>query len=79
MTDNSSTARRNLKPGSFYWALPAHDPDTDLEWQNKDQPARFAGYDEEGRELWFWLGVEGENKDGVSDWPSIWVGEEIKQ
>jgi len=76
---NSTTVLHpSLKPGHFYWALPAHDVDTDLDWQNRPQPARFVGWDDEGRELWFWLGVEGEGPDGVSDWPAIWIGEEIQ-
>lgn len=69
--------RATLKPGSFYWAQPANDPDTDLEWQNEEQPARFVGFDDEGRELWFWLGVDGEGDGGASTWPAKWVGKEI--
>lgn len=67
----------NLKPGSFYWAIPAFDPDTDEEWQNQKQPARYAGLDEKGQELWFWPGVDGDRPNGASDWPAIWVGPEI--
>jgi hypothetical protein len=69
---------RNLIPGAFYWVIPAHDPDTDLVWQNKEQPARFEGYDNNGNDRWFWLGVYGEYGNGLSDWPAIWVGKEIK-
>lgn len=66
-----------LKAGSFYWVIPAHDPDTDLAWQNEAQPARYVGKSDDGRDLWFWLGVEGSWPDGESDWPAIWVGWEI--
>lgn len=69
----------NLKPGSFYWALPVFDPDTDLGWQNEEQPARFVGFTDDGREVWFWLGVRGNLPDGASDWPARWFGAEIAQ
>jgi hypothetical protein len=68
-----------LREGAFYWALPVHDPDTDLEWQNEEQPARFAGYSETGGDRWFWLGVSGDGVDGVSTWPARWVGHEIRR
>jgi hypothetical protein len=71
------TERVNLKPGSFYWALPVLDPDTDLEWMNKEQPARFVGSTDDGREVWFWLGIHGNLADGASDWPARWIGAEI--
>jgi len=57
-----------LKPGAFYWALPAFDPDTDEEWVNQPQPARY-----EGDSRWTWLGSENE------EWPARWVGPEIVQ
>ena len=77
-----------MKPGSFYWAIPASDPDTDLQWQNEIQPARYAGLSSTGQKLWFWLGVEGSvapiepvnetmRDYGVSDWPAVWIGDEI--
>ena len=71
------TDRNNLKPGSFYWAMPVLDPDTDNEWENDEQPARFHGYDKDGKRLWHWLAVEGDGPDGSSDWPDRWVGDEI--
>ena len=61
-----------LKPGAFYWALPVFDPDTDEEWVNKEQPARFVGYGTYGEELWTWLDVNGIH------WPCRWHGDEIK-
>jgi hypothetical protein len=63
-----------LKPGAFYWALPVLDPDTDEEWQNQPQPARYVGLTPDCLDMWVWLGVE-----GVSEWPARWVGKEIVQ
>lgn len=62
---------KNLREGAFYWIIPAFDPDTDLEWENAVQPARFDGY-VDGEPRWHCL-----NLDGVSDWPAIYVGPEI--
>lgn len=67
MTDES-----DLKEGSFYWALPVLDPDTDKAWVNEYQPARFAGRREDGTLLWDCLGLE-----ETSDWPMRWIGPEI--
>lgn len=58
----------NLKIGSFYWVQIAFDPDTNLEWENQEMPARY-----EGNGLWIFL-----NQEGVSNWPVKWVGDEIK-
>lgn len=57
----------HLKVGAFYWVIPAFNPDTDESWNNALQPARY-----EGAGLWSYLG-----ESGVSDWPTIWVGNEI--
>jgi hypothetical protein len=56
-----------LKVGSFYWMLPVLDPDTDNQWENEPQPARYEG---DGK--WTCLGI-----DGISDWPARWIGDEI--
>lgn len=59
----------DLIVGAFYWVRIAFDPDFEPgnEWVNDTQPARYAGG---GR--WNYLGIDGE-----SDWPVIWVGEQI--
>ena len=61
-----------LKVGSFYWVLPVLDVDTDKEWVNEPQPARFAGRKTDGTGLWDCLGL-----DETSDWPMRWIGKEI--
>lgn len=63
----------DLVEGKFYWVQIVFDPDTDQEWENKDMPARFAGY-VNGDPTWNYLGVE-----GISTWDTRWVGEEITQ
>ena len=78
MTKAPRTADKPLKLGAFYWALPVLDPDTDADWENKEQPARFNGYDAAGNESWHWLGVEGDMPGKASRWPSRWVGSEIE-
>lgn len=55
------------KVGCFYWILPVFDPDTDNEWENEPQPARYEG---DGR--WTCLGIE-----GISNWPARWVGDKL--
>lgn len=60
-----------LEVGKFYWALPVFDPDTDHDWENQPQPARFDGYNEHNQERWLWIASEN------YDWPSRWHGEEI--
>lgn len=62
---------RTLRPGAFYWVRITLDPDTDdsEQWMNGEQPARYDGA---GR--WHFLGLE-----DASDWPVIWVGDEIQQ
>lgn len=57
----------DVDKGSFYWVKIANDPDVD-EWESKPMPARYCGANK-----WQFIGVEGE-----SDWPVIWIGEEIK-
>lgn len=68
---NEATGK-SRKVGAFYWVRPALDPDSDEQWENEDQPARFCGYDERETELWCYLST-GE----PTDWPAIWVGDEI--
>ena len=64
--------RSTLIPGAFYWVVPALDPDADFAWERCTQPARFVGFDAEGREMWNWLGIE-----GVATWPAIWIGPQL--
>ncbi len=73
-----------LIPGAFYWVQPVFDPDftprvevTDeirpaVHWHNREQPALFYGYSEDGSERWVYL----ENEP--SRWPVCRVGKEIK-
>jgi hypothetical protein len=66
---------REFKVGSFYWVRITLDPDCaedDSEWMHEDQPARYAGKDADGRDLWHFLGV-----DGVTYWGFRWIGPEI--
>lgn len=58
---------QELEIGAFYWVVPTLDPDTDAEWEAKEQPARYAGGGK-----WNALGIEGD-----SDWPMRWVGNKI--
>lgn len=57
-----------LQLGQFYWMRPALDVDAPHDWQCEDQPARFSGFDDEGREVWFFLGME-----GAIQWPAAFV------
>lgn len=57
---------RQLIPGRFYWAIPVFDVDTDENWINDPQPARYVGND-----TWQWIDTEGD------EWPAGWVGAEI--
>lgn len=69
-----------LKVGSFYWVMPVHDVDFDApfeHWMRQEQPARYAGKDETGQELWQYLGLEGDLADGAQAWPTRWIGAEI--
>ncbi len=66
------TEKSGLKIGSFYWVQVAFDPDTDLEWENREMPARFAGLSPSGRLLWNFL-----NQEGESDWAVRYIGPEI--
>ena len=67
-----STAEEDLKVGSFYWVISVLDVDTELEWVNQAQPARFSGREPDGTLLWHCLSLDGE-----SDWPMRWIGSEI--
>ena len=70
---------KELKVGSFYWVKPHWDVDAppDEEWTNQEQPARYAGKDEQGRDLWQFIdGGNASNHD--EPWGVRWVGEEIK-
>ena len=62
----------DLIVGRFYWVMPAFDPDADAEWESEMQPARYAGKDASGNQLWNCLGI-----DGASDWPMRLIGAEI--
>lgn len=44
--------------GKFYWVWIVLDPDAANEWENELMPARFAGYDESGKETWNFLDPE---------------------
>lgn len=78
---------RKLVLGRFYWVLPVFDVNVDVgnfpdydsafeamqaHWTNREQPARFVGYRDDGEEQFMFIG-----EDGVSDWPVRWVGMEI--
>lgn len=65
------TDENNLEVGAFYWVIIALDPDGE-DWENQKMPARYAGKNSEGEDTWNLLGVE-----GASDWPVIWIGDEI--
>lgn len=75
------TNGKQLIPGAFYWVIPEIDPDADdrdqwqpgQEWQDEMQPARFNGWNAAGEMLWSFMGF-----DGSSNWPVLWVGEEIE-
>ena len=72
---------KQLIVGAFYWVIPEVDPDAEdrdrcdagQEWQDEIQPARFDGWNDAGEMLWNFRGF-----DGSSDWPVLWVGEEIE-
>lgn len=61
-----------LVVGRFYWVIPALDVDTDLPWEKEQQPARYAGKNAAGEDLWHCLNLE-----DPSDWPMRWIGPEI--
>jgi hypothetical protein len=44
-------------------------------WTQKEQPARFIGYDPSGEERWLFIGQD----DDDSWWPVCWVGERIER
>lgn len=46
-------------------------------WTQNEQPARFQGFCEDGREQWIYLGQDEPDDDNW--WPVCWVGEEIKR
>src|SRR5208282_65796 len=86
MQEAAAAAGELLKPGSFYWVRPVFDvdftpPGDDSfdaaynHWTQQDQPARFDGYDENGNERWFFIGVD--SKDPI--WPVCWTGKEIER
>ena len=63
----------DLKPGSFYWVIPANDPDAEEPWEAEAQPARYEGKTDHSREdVWYCLNI-----DGPTTWPMKWVGKEI--
>lgn len=41
----------------------ANDPDGTHDWEREEMPARFAGYDEKGKERWNYLDPD------PADWP----------
>ena len=63
---------KTLKVGAFYWVKPVLDPDREEEWELDYQPARYAGKNAAGEDIWHCL-----NLDGVSNWPMRWIGTEI--
>ena len=46
-------------------------------WTQQLQPARYAGQDDTGREMWWYLGQEGDGPHGAQAWPIRWRGQEI--
>ena len=64
--------RTELIVGHFYWVMPDSDLDGNEEWEHDVQPARFAGLNEKGNQLWHCLNLE-----GSSDWPMRFIGNEI--
>ena len=68
-TENGLDFLPELKVGAWYWVKPTTDPDypEGEEWQAGVQIARFAG---NGR--WWCCGIS-----EASDWPMVWVGEEV--
>jgi hypothetical protein len=85
------TAKKDLKPGSFYWVLPVFDhdlpslfeDDTSDEahewranhWSNKVQPAMFVGFESDGSSE----APRWTYLDVEEDWgwPVRWIGEEL--
>ncbi len=71
---------KQLIVGAFYWVIPEVNRDAEdrdlcepgLEWQDEMQPTRFNGRNAAGEMLWNFLGF-----DGSSNWPVLWVEEEI--
>lgn len=61
-----------LVVGSFYWVIPVLDTEAEAEWENELQPARYAGRNAEGEQLWHCIGI-----DGSTNWPMRWIGERI--
>jgi len=49
--------------GKFYMVIIANDPDGTHDWEREEMPARFAGYDEKGKERWNYLDPD------PADWP----------
>ena len=79
-----------LEVGSFYWVRPVFDvdcvpdgysPNDNIsfeakwgDWTQVEQPARFAGVDENGNEKWIFLG---QDIDTENWWPVCWIGNKI--
>lgn len=62
----------NLIVGRFYWVMPVIDVDSEADWEADTQPARYAGKNDRGENLWNCLGI-----DGASNWPMRWIGDEV--
>lgn len=58
--------------GSFYWVIPVLDPDGQADWERDLQPARYAGRNTEGEQLWNCINI-----DGLTNWPMQWIGGRI--
>ena len=56
----------HLVKGGFYWILPYFDVDAgnDEDWTNEIQPARYAGQDDEGCDLWQFIDGGNETNRG---------------
>ncbi|MDG0022727.1 hypothetical protein [Trinickia sp. Y13] len=72
---------KQLIVGAFYWVIREVDPESACrdewepgqEWLDEIQPARFNGWSASGEMLWNFMGF-----DGSSNWPVLWIGEEIE-
>lgn len=49
-----------MQIGKFYWVVPANDPDfpEGQEWMAELQPARLAGFNEDGEPRFQFIGVD---------------------
>jgi hypothetical protein len=61
-----------LVVGSFYWAQPVRDCDTDADhWSQFMQPARFVSYTGDGEARWEWIGLADD------EWPACRIGRKV--